>query len=197
MESKKIWLTSDLHFGHDREFIWKPRGFPSIDEMNKTYVERWNFTVSPEDDVYCLGDVIMGDKSNIEWVKRLNGYIHIAIGNHDTDARIKMYKELENVVEVADAFRIKYKKHLFYLCHFPVLTGNLEDEHLRQMTLNLFGHTHQTTNFYNDIPFMYHVGVDSHNGYPVLLDNIIEEMYAKVEECKSFLDFKEEELDIE
>jgi hypothetical protein len=39
-----------------------------------------------------------------------------------------------------------------------------------------------------DMPFMYHVGVDSHNCYPVLLDDIIEEMHQKVEECKRFLD---------
>lgn len=55
------------------------------------------------------------------------------------------------------------------------------------MTLNLYGHTHQTTNFYEDRPYMYHVGVDSHNGYPVLLDDIIEQMKIKVEECKAFL----------
>jgi hypothetical protein len=30
---------------------------------------------------------------------------------------------------------------------------------------------------------MYHVGVDSHNCYPVNLDDIIEEMKAKVKEC--------------
>ena len=55
------------------------------------------------------------------------------------------------------------------------------------MTLNLYGHTHQTTNFYQDMPFMYHVGVDSHDGYPILLDDIIQQMKDKVEECKSFL----------
>ena len=32
----KIFVTSDLHFGHDREFIWKARGFNSVQEMNET-----------------------------------------------------------------------------------------------------------------------------------------------------------------
>lgn len=183
----KIFVTSDTHFGHDREFIWKARGFNSVEEMNETYISRWNEVVSPTDEVYILGDLILGDKSNIEYLKRLNGYIHIALGNHDTPNRQKMYAALPNVVEMAWAIKLDYKKHHFLMSHFPMLTGNLEKESLKQMTLNLYGHTHQTSNFYNDMPFLYHVGVDSHNGYPVLLDNIIEEMYQKVEECLGFL----------
>lgn len=185
----KIFLTSDTHFGHDREFIWKARGFNSIEEMNETIVQKWNKTVSAEDDAYILGDVILGDPSNIEYVKRLNGKLHIVLGNHDTANREKMYRELPNVIEVAEVgIRLKYKKHHFVLTHYPMMTGNLEKESLKQMSLNLYGHTHQVSNFYNDMPFMYHVGVDSHDCYPVLLDNIIEEMYAKVKECVEFLD---------
>lgn len=184
-----IFATSDMHIGHDREFIWKARGFTSIQEMNEAYVQKWNETVSAEDDVYACGDLMLGDTSNIEYLKRLNGKIHIVLGNHDTSNREKMYRELPNVVEVAEVgIRLKYKKHHFVLTHYPMMTGNLEKESLKQMSLNLYGHTHQTSNFYNDMPFMYHVGVDSHNGYPVLLDDVIEEMYAKVKECIAFLD---------
>ena len=185
----KIFLTSDTHFGHDREFIWKVRGFNSVGEMNETIVQKWNETVSVEDDVYILGDVILGDPSNIEYVKRLNGKIHIVLGNHDTSKREEMYRNLQNVVEVAEVgIRLKYKKHHFVLTHYPMMTGNLEKESLKQMSLNLYGHTHQASNFYNDMPFMYHVGVDSHDCYPVLLDDVIKEMYAKVKECVAFLD---------
>ena len=185
----KIFLTSDTHFGHDREFVWKVRGFNSVKEMNEAIVQKWNDTVSVEDDVYILGDVILGDPSNIEYVRRLNGKLHIVLGNHDTANREKMYCELSNVVEVAEVgIRLKYKKHHFVLTHYPMMTGNLEKESLKQMSLNLYGHTHQVGNFYNDMPFMYHVGVDSHDCYPVLLDDIIEEMYAKVKECVAFLD---------
>ena len=187
--SGRIFITSDPHYNHDREFIWKARGFSSINEMNEAYVSKWNKTIDADDDAYILGDVMLGDPSSIEYVKRLNGRIHIVLGNHDTSNREKMYRELPNVVEVAEVgVRLKYKKHHFVLTHYPMMTGNLEKESLKQMSLNLYGHTHQLTNFYNDMPFLYHVGVDSHNGYPVLLDDIIEEMYAKVKECVAFLD---------
>ena len=33
-----IYLTSDLHFNHSREFIYKPRGFNSVEEMNNTHI---------------------------------------------------------------------------------------------------------------------------------------------------------------
>jgi calcineurin-like phosphoesterase family protein len=185
----RIFLTSDLHMGHDREFVWKVRGYDSVQAMNLAQVQKWNETVKDEDDIYALGDLMLGDPDNIEFIKQLKGRIHIVLGNHDTANREKMYRELPNVVEVAEVgIRLKYKKHHFVLTHYPMLTGNLEKESLKQMTLNLYGHTHQLTNFYNDMPFMYHVGVDSHDGIPVLLDDIIEEMYAKVKECKDFLD---------
>ena len=190
-----IYLTSDLHFGHDREFIWKVRGYNSVEEMNEEQVRKWNETIAEEDDIYILGDVMLGEPNNIEYLKRLKGIIHIILGNHDTSNREKMYKKLLNVVEVAEVgIRLKYKKHHFVLTHYPMMTGNLEKESLKQMSLNLYGHTHQRTNFYNDMPFMYHVGVDSHNCCPVLLDDIIEEMYAKVKECVTFLDEEPAEL---
>ena len=100
---------------------------------------------------------------------------------------------LNNIIEISYAIMLHYKKYHFFMTHFPCLTGNLEKESLKQMTLNLYGHTHQKTKFYEDRPYMFNVGVDAHNGYPVLLDDIIEEMKAKVIECKYYLDEEEEE----
>ena len=185
-----IWLTSDWHFNHDREFIWKARGFSSVQEMNEAIIQRHNALVRPDDDVYVLGDSSLGGgdiqilAANKALIERLNGRLHIIRGNHDTDRRVAMYESCKNVVgPVLYADMLHYKGYHFYLSHFPTLTSNLEKESLKQCTCNLFGHTHQTTNFHLDMPFMYHVGVDSHNCAPVLLDNIIEEMKMKVIEC--------------
>ena len=43
-------------------------------------------------------------------LKRLNGRIHIIIGNHDTDTRIDLYKQCPNVVSVDYSLRLKIKK---------------------------------------------------------------------------------------
>ena len=193
-----IWFTSDLHFGHDREFVWKPRGYESCEEMNEFQVEKWNMLVQDEDEVYVLGDLSLGPHTNIEkYVPRLKGKIHIILGNHDTYAREEIYKTLDNVVEVVPAARLKYGKYNFFLTHYPCLTGNLEKEHLTQMTLNLYGHTHQKTNFYEDRTYMYHCGVDSHDGYPVNIDTIIYSMKNKVKECEEYLEINDIVIDLE
>ena len=36
----KIWLTSDLHFCHNRDFIYEPRGFASVHEMNEAIIKK-------------------------------------------------------------------------------------------------------------------------------------------------------------
>lgn len=179
-----IYFTSDLHLCHDRGFIYEPRGFKNIYDMNNTIVKNWNDTVNPEDDVFCLGDIMLNDNNTgLKLFKQLKGNIHIVLGNHDSDARTELYKTCWNVVEVELALRFKYNGYHFFLTHYPCFTGNLEKESLKKCTCNLFGHTHQHTNFYQDIPFMYHVGVDSHNCTPVSIDQIITDMNNKVSEC--------------
>ena len=185
-----IYVTSDLHFGHNREFIFKPRGFTSIEEHDAAIIERWNSIVKPEDEVYILGDLMLNNNAHgIECLKQLNGTKSFIRGNHDTDTRIDLYMDEQgaNIAFCGDAFTMKYKGYHLYFSHYPTLTGNLEKESLKQMTVNLYGHTHQKTNFYEDRPYMYHVGVDSHECYPVALDQVIADMEAKVNECKEML----------
>ena len=184
-----IYVTSDWHFNHSRAFIYEPRGFSSVEEMNEAIIERHNSLVNIDDDVYVLGDLCLGGcepdimARNQALIEKMNGRLHVICGNHCTPTRQQMYKLCNNVVEVVYATILKYKGYHFYLSHFPTMTANLEKETLKQCTICLYGHTHQKDNFYQDIPFLYHVGCDSHDCYPVLLDDAIEEMRAKVKEC--------------
>ena len=100
-------------------------------------------------------------------LNQLNGHIIVIRGNHDTDDRVEAYSCHPKLIPVVDAYRLKYGKYLFYLSHFPTLTGNLENEHLSQMTLNLFGHTHSKEKFFEDRPYMYNVALDANNNTPV------------------------------
>ena len=190
----KIFATSDLHFGHDRAFVWGARGFKSIEEHDAEIIKRWNEVVSAEDDVYILGDLMLGDNAHgIHCLSQLNGKLHILTGNHCTSARQKLYHTLENMVEFCGcATTITYKKKQLYLSHYPTITSNME-ANPHQAVFNLYGHTHQTTNFYNGQPFMYHVGVDSHNCYPVLLDDVMTEIKNEINACITALGEKETE----
>lgn len=156
--------------------------------MNQAIVERWNAVVQPEDIVYVLGDIMLNNnEEGIRLFNSLNGYKRIVLGNHDTATRQALYKECKNVESVELAAMLKYRGYHFFMTHYPCLTGNLEKESLKQCTLNLYGHTHQQTNFFQDRPYMYHIGMDSHDCTPVHIDKIIEDMKAKMEECKSML----------
>ena len=187
-----IFATSALHFGHNQAFIWGARGFKSIEEHDAEIIKRWNEVVTAEDDVYILGDLMLGDNAHgIYCLSQLNGKLHILTGNHCTSARQKLYHTLENMVEFCGcATTIKYQKKQLYLSHYPTITSNME-ANPHQAVFNLYGHTHQTTNFYNGQPFMYHVGVDSHNCYPVLLDDVITEIKNEIDACITALGEKE------
>lgn len=183
-----LYFTSDWHFGHDKEFIWGPRGYKSVEEMNETQVEKHNSIITDEDDVYVQGDLMLGNAEiGMKYLRQLKGKIHIVLGNHDTNSRIELYKSLPQVVEVTYATVVKFGKYKFYLSHYPTVTTNMGEESLSHAMINLFGHTHQTDNFYRDIPLMYHIGVDSHNGYPVSAQQIIDNIKEKIEECKNLL----------
>ena len=172
----RIYFTSDWHFGHDREFIWGARGYANVDEMNTEQIRKYNEIITDEDDVYVLGDLVLGDiDKGIECLKQLKGKIHVCLGNHDTSRREKIYRDLGYEVCLAD--RLKYKKLNFYMSHFPTITDNGDADSPYQVTWNLHGHTHSTQEW-SLYPHCFNVNIDAHDGYPVLLDDIIEKLFS-------------------
>lgn len=179
-----IWLTSDFHFCHDREFVWQARGFQNVEEMNKAIVERFNSVITPEDTLYILGDVMLNDnEKGEEFLSQINGKKIFIRGNHDTSTRVEIYKKYTNE-EIKWADMIKYKKKNIYLSHHPTIVTNAGEWH--NLVINFYGHTHQTEDFYKDYVNMYHVGVDSHNCYPVLIDDALATVKEKISECINF-----------
>ena len=183
-----IYFTSDWHFCHNKPFIYESRGFKSIEEMNEIIIENHNRVVKEEDIIYCLGDCMLNDnQKGMECINRLNGHKKIILGNHCTSARIELYKTLPNTEVLGYADIIKYNGYHFYLSHYPTITSNHdEDRPLKQIILNLHGHTHDRRKFYQDNPTMYNVALDAHNNTPVSIDQIIEDIKAKREEYKNF-----------
>ena len=184
-----IYFTSDWHFCHNKPFIYESRGFKSIEEMNEIIIENHNRVVKEEDIIYCLGDCMLNDnQKGMECIDRLNGYKVIILGNHCTDTRIKLYKNLPNTEVKGWADMFKYGNYHFYLSHYPTITSNHdEDRSLKQIILNLHGHTHDRRKFYQDNPTMYNVALDAHNNTPVSIDQIIEDIKAKRDECEKLL----------
>lgn len=173
-----IFLTSDTHFNHLNILAYEPvsRPFANVEEMNEVIIERWNSVVSPEDEVYHLGDFFMGKLTDIKPIlNRLNGKITLIRGNHDQNNRIKIFKE--NNIEVKNIEYIQYKGKYFILCHFPIT-----NEEFTKMIVSdngeiitLYGHVHSNApkGFVNGT---YHVGMDTNNLTPISIQQIWEEI---------------------
>lgn len=178
-----VFVTSDTHFCHDKEIIWKNRGFSSVDDMNEALIKRWNKVVKNTDTVYHLGDLMITDEEKgIECIKRLHGKIIWIIGNHDTNLRIKLI--MSNCKNVSGgtlyADRFKYAKIPFYVSHFPTITAKFDKKLFEQHIIGLHGHIHNKTHWTDPTnPFMYDVGVDSHNYAPVSLEQVISNIKNK------------------
>ncbi len=189
-----IWFTSDWHIGHDKDFLYKPRGFSNIYEHDEAIIKNCNQVVQWDDELWILGDLALGT-NKIEWDRIFYNIrcknVHFIIGNHDTNKKLDKYIDEYGLKlhGYADVMKVS-KKKIFYLSHYPTITDNYDDK-IRGHVINLYGHTHQKTNFFFDNPYMYHVGVDSHNCYPVSLEQItsdIEKEIAKADKFRKFIE---------
>lgn len=179
----EIFFTSDTHFCHQPPFLWEPRGFANVEEMNEAIIENWNKVVKQGDVVYHLGDTMLNDnEKGIECFKRLNGQIFLIWGNHDTETRRNMLfmdeRTRHKMLGGWYAWLIKYGKLSIYMSHYPTLTANFNTgKYFSQNVINLHGHIHSKNNWMIPTnPFIYHVGVDSHNCTPVHIDEILSDI---------------------
>lgn len=139
------YYISDLHFGHKNILRFDNRPYNTTEEMELDLISRWNKQVSNADHVYVLGDFLWKVGSD-EWIRilnKLNGNIHLILGNHDPEhystgvqkrlSEICHYKE---VTETVDS-----RPYRLILSHFAILSyyGSCYDN-----TFHLHGHTHVT-----------------------------------------------------
>lgn len=169
-----VFVTSDLHFNHNQDFIYEARGFDSITEHDYEIIERWNQIIRPQDIVYFLGDV--GMSAEIEYlydcVTILNGRIKWILGNHDTNNRVKKISELSHIEVIGHATTIKHAGKKFYLSHYPTLSSPA-DKPMKQSVINLCGHSHTQDKWADWKDYkIYHCELDAHNCYPILLDEV-------------------------
>ena len=175
-----IYFTSDFHFNHQKPFIYEPRGFSTPEEMNECIIQNFNSVVGFDDDVYVLGDLMLGGaerhQSGLDLISALNGRLHLVRGNHDSDKRWAAYRELHNVVEMENAIYLKHHGYHFYLSHYPSVTSNYDsDKPLKSRLLNLCGHTHAKDAYiHSKIGYIYHVELDCQCMKPVSINTIID-----------------------
>lgn len=175
-----IYFTSDLHLCHNKDFIYEPRGFKSVLEMNEAILKNFTDTLTDEDELYILGDVMLNDNdAGVRYLKQIPGIKHIILGNHDTTARMELYKQIPQTDVVGYSTMFKYKKFQVLLSHYPTMTGNNDSY---GVVYNLSGHTHSKDKFQNWQYGVYNVALDAHDCKPVSLEQIRNDIKEKINE---------------
>lgn len=107
------YFTSDLHLGHRNIVDYARRPFPDTDVMAEHLINRWQQTVADGDEVWVLGDLVMGRlEDTMELLDRLPGQITLVPGNHDRCwAGWPHHKDPDRNAAKLDEWRRRYREH--------------------------------------------------------------------------------------
>ncbi len=170
------YYTSDNHFCHAKIIEYCKRPFANVGEMNAEMVRRWNEIVTPEDEVYHLGDFAFGPVEAIgHFLAKLNGKVFIVLGNHDRKQQImeryfgygRVFKELmirdcDMALYLSHKPNVRYKEVMGFV-------GNTPTEHV-SADFHLHGHLHEKQKRLGDT---INVGVDQWDFRPVTLTQLL------------------------
>ena len=137
----KTFFISDLHLGHANSICFDSRPWGTVEEMDAGLIKRWNRKVRKEDHVYVLGDFAYRNRTSItDYVRQLNGFIHLIRGNHDTrsEAYERCFREVVDYKEltiIEDGVKCRLILSHYFI---PFYNG------ARHMAFMLHGHTHRT-----------------------------------------------------
>lgn len=182
----KTFVISDTHFNSGNIIKYCNRPFIDADDQTEQLIANWNNLVAPDDTIIHMGDFIMGAADTIhDILPRLNGHIILCIGNHDTEAKLKIYREsYSSKIELHNVFYYSYCGIYFVCCHFPITSPDfLEMVRSDNSEVSMIhGHTHTRGDFFDEETHSFNVCVEKINYTPIN----IEVLYQKIRE-----DFKE------
>lgn len=135
------FFISDVHFGHKNihRFCPETRPHTNVEEMDAAIIRQWNTQVTPQDTVWCLGDMFFCNTERASRLRsQLMGHINVVYGNHDQAIRNNktLRDSFESVREYAE---ITVDGHKFILLHYPIWEWN----NMHRGAIHLHGHIHQ------------------------------------------------------
>ena len=155
------YFTSDHHFYHKNILKYQAphRPFKTVEEMNEVLITRWNQHVTPQDEVYYLGDFAFTsslDKSK-ELLQRLHGRKYLIQGNHDPkhldEYGFEWMQPHHHLTLIDSAGRIDPSLEV-YLSHYPYVEPSL-----------LYMNPNDVVCFDN------HLGISIHSLFPIPLED--------------------------
>lgn len=164
------WITSDIHLNHANILKYSPdtRPYESVEEMNTSLVEQCNALIAPDDTLYILGDIIMGNVvRGLDHLEQMNGQKILIIGNHDR-ANLKNERFVNCFKEIHEYLMIKVDKTKVVLFHYPIF----EWDAMHYGSVHLHGHTHQNLTGLEEYRVR-NVGIDATGQFAVPLADIV------------------------
>jgi len=155
-----VFFTADTHFGHGNCIKFCNRPFNSVEEMDDALISNWNSVIDKSSIVYHLGDFSFNGIT--KYTERLNGNIHLIIGNHD---RRKLCDG--NFCSIQESRMLNIGEEEIFLSHFSHRVWNKSHFNVPM----LFGHSHGTLSSYGK---SFDCGVDTHNYFPYSWEEVKE-----------------------
>lgn len=161
LSGKRVWVWSDIHFGHKNIIQYANRPFDDAEAMNGALIRAYHACVDPNDVVIWNGDIGFMSANNINSIlDSLPGYkIHI-VGNHDMDRSGKLMPLNMDERHLCYAMEVDGIQLLFTHYHM---------DNVPKGAVNIHGHIHQ--NFAN--PWNINISVEHTNYAPKLLSDVV------------------------
>lgn len=148
-ESDKIVFISDMHFTHDREFLWGDRGFKSSEEHDKFLLNNWKENIDEGTVVFNLGDVVFRDPNSEKFdiIAELPCKEHYLLwGNHNSGCK-NVYKRAVDefmgltspVSDDIEIYPLRYKNVTFCGNDLSIRVGKKEI-HLSHFAKRVWDH---------------------------------------------------------
>lgn len=138
------YYIGDIHFGHENGMRYDTnngsREFSSVEEHDDLIIENINKVVTPQDNLYFLGDVswYKPDKT-AELIEQINCKNRFLIrGNHDSWAKDGRCKKLFQ--GIYDIKQIEDNGKQVILCHFPIMMWPCQ----HRGAIHIYAHLHNT-----------------------------------------------------
>lgn len=160
--NQNIWFASDFHLSHKQPFIWKARGFASIESHAKAIIDDLNAVVKENDILFYLGDFSLNStpdetRAYFRSIKCKN--IYYIWGNHEANVQaiyqdairstfvnngVKLIPDQvypfkwENVTFLGNYIRISINNQPIVLSHFAFFIWDM----MQHGAWNICGHSH-------------------------------------------------------
>ena len=169
---KNIFFTADTHFGHNAIRRFCDRPFDTVKKMDEALIQNWNALIRPRDTVYHLGDFSYKAADDLHcYLKRLNGKIHLVLGNHDNH---NLRVDCGSLKSVNDLLTVNIDGQRITLCHYAMRVWPAS----HRGSWHLYGHSHgKLPDDPNSLSI--DVGVDCHDYFPIPFDRVKELMAEK------------------